>query len=222
YLDIEKMDAKGAFIVITRSGDLVQQGSVSWGTNDDYGVVERMEEKIDSAVVRALTQLKAKPVKGGKYTVILDPILAGVFIHEAFGHLSEADSLYENPKMKELFTIGRRFGPEFLNVVDSGLTPDQRGTYDFDDEGVPATKTYLIQNGILTGRLHSRETAAKMGEKPTGNARCLNYRFPSIVRMTNTYIEPGNTPFRDLIADVKEGIYAKRYYGGMTNREMFT
>lgn len=222
YLDIERMDAKGAFIVITRSGELVQQGSVSWGTNDDYGVVERMEEKIDSAVVRALTQLKAKPVKGGKYTVILDPILAGVFIHEAFGHLSEADSFYENPKMAELFTIGKRFGPEFFNVVDSGLYPDQRGTYDFDDEGVPASKTYLIQNGILTGRLHSRETAAKMGEKPTGNARCINYRYPSIVRMTNTYIEPGNTPFRDLIGDIKEGIYAKRYYGGMTNREMFT
>ncbi|MBC7473736.1 MAG: TldD/PmbA family protein [Candidatus Sericytochromatia bacterium] len=222
YLDIEKMDAKGAFVVITRSGDLVQQGSVSWGTNDDYGAVERMEDKIDAAVTRALSQLKARPVKGGKYTVILDPVLAGVFIHESFGHLSEADSIYNNEKMKELFTIGKRFGPDILNVVDSGLYPNQRGTHQFDDEGVPAHKTYLIQNGILTGRLHSRETAARMGEKPTGNARCLNYRFAPIVRMTNTYIEAGKTPFRDLIGDVKEGIYARRYYGGMTNREIFT
>ncbi len=222
YLDIERMDAKGAFVVITRSGDLVQQGSVSWGTNDDYGVVERMEDKVDAAVTRALTQLKARPVKGGKYTVILDPVLAGVFIHEAFGHLSEADSIYNNQKMKEIFTIGKRFGPDILNVVDSGLYPNQRGTHEFDDEGVPATKTYLIQNGILTGRLHSRETAARMGEKPTGNARCINYRYSPIVRMTNTYIEAGKTPFRELISDVKEGIYARRYYGGMTNREMFT
>ncbi len=177
YLDIERMDTKGAFVVITRSGDLVQQGSVSWGSNDDYGVVERMEDKIDAAVTRALSQLKARPVKGGKYTVILDPVLAGVFIHEAFGHLSEADSIYNNEKMKELFTIGKRFGPDILNVVDSGLYPNQRGTQDFDDEGVPTSKTYLIQNGILTGRLHSRETAARMGEKPTGNARSMNYNF---------------------------------------------
>jgi TldD protein len=222
YLDIERMDTKGAFVVITRSGDLVQQGSVSWGSNDDYGVVERMEDKIDAAVTRALSQLKARPVKGGKYTVILDPVLAGVFIHEAFGHLSEADSIYNNEKMKELFTIGKRFGPDILNVVDSGLYPNQRGTQDFDDEGVPTSKTYLIQNGILTGRLHSRETAARMGEKPTGNARSMNYKFSPIVRMTNTYIEAGNTPFRELISDVKEGIYARRYYGGMTNRELFT
>jgi TldD protein len=222
FLDIERMDAKGAFVVITRKGDLVQQGSVSWGTNDDYGVLERLEDKVDAAVTRALSQLKAKPIKGGKYTVILDPILAGVFIHEAFGHLSEADFLYENPKMREIFTIGKRFGPDFLNVVDSGLFPNQRGTYDYDDEGVPARKTYLIQNGILTGRLHSRETAAKMGEEPTGNARCINYRFAPIVRMTNTYIEPGKTPFRELISDIKLGVYARRYYGGMTNKELFT
>lgn len=222
YLDIERMDAKGSFVVITRDSDLVQQGSVSWGTSDDYGMLERLEDKVDAAVTRALSQLKAKPVKGGKYTVILDPVLAGVFIHEAFGHLSEADFVYENPKMREIFTIGKKFGPDFLNVVDSGLVPNQRGTYDYDDEGVPSTKTYLIQNGILTGRLHSRETAAKMGEKPTGNARCLNYRFSPIVRMTNTYIEPGKTPFRELISDIKEGIYARRYYGGMTNKEMFT
>lgn len=222
YLDIERMDVKGSFVVITRDGDLVQQGSVSWGSGNDYGVLERLEDKVDAAVTRALSQLKAKPVKGGKYTVILDPVLAGVFIHEAFGHLSEADFVYENPKMRDIFTIGKRFGPDMLNVVDSGLEPNQRGTYEYDDEGVPAKKTHLIQNGILTGRLHSRETAAKMGENPTGNARCISYRFSPIVRMTNTYIEPGKIPFRTLISDIKEGIYARRYYGGMTNKEMFT
>jgi TldD protein len=222
FLDIERMNSKASFVVITREGDLVQQGSVSWGTNSDYSEIEKIEDKIDAAVTRALSQLKARPVRGGKYTVILDPVLAGVFIHEAFGHLSEADSLYDNPKMKELFVIGKRFGPDILNVVDSGLYPNQIGTHEFDDEGVPASKTYLIQNGILSGRLHSRETAAKMGENPTGNARCINYRFAPIVRMTNTYIEPGNNTFRNLISDVREGIYARRYYGGMTNRELFT
>jgi len=87
---------------------------------------------------------------------------------------------------------------------------------------VRALKTYLIREGKLVGRLHSRETAAKMKEKPTGNARAINYRYPPIVRMTNTYIEPGKMTFNDIIADIKEGIYAKNWYGGTTSMEMFT
>jgi len=87
---------------------------------------------------------------------------------------------------------------------------------------VPATKTYLIREGKLVGRLHSRETAAKMGEKPTGNARAMNYRYPPIVRMTNTYIEPGQASFNDIIAGIKEGVYAKNWFGGTTSMEMFT
>ena len=72
------------------------------------------------------------------------------------------------------------------------------------------------------GRLHSRETAARMGEKPTGNARAVNYRYAPIVRMTNTYIVPGTATFNDLIADIKDGVYAKNWYGGTTSMEMFT
>jgi len=87
---------------------------------------------------------------------------------------------------------------------------------------VPTTKTYLISEGKLVGRLHSRETAKKMNELPTGNARAINYRFPPIVRMTNTYIEPKTATFDDIIGDIKEGVYAKNWYGGMTSMEMFT
>ncbi len=87
---------------------------------------------------------------------------------------------------------------------------------------MPSTRTYLIKDGVLVGRLHSRETAAKMGEKPTGNARAITYRFPPIVRMTNTYIESGKTSFDDMIAGIKEGVYVKNWYGGTTSMEMFT
>jgi TldD protein len=170
----------------------------------------------------AVNLLKAPQVKGGEYTVVLDPILAGVFVHEAFGHLSESDFVYENDKLRELMKLGKQFGVEKLNIVDSAAEPDLRGSYKYDDEGTPSVKTYLIREGKLVGRLHSRETAAKMNEKPSGNARALNYRFPPIVRMTNTYIEPGNISFSEMIADIKEGIYAKNWYGGMTSMEMFT
>jgi TldD protein len=119
-------------------------------------------------------------------------------------------------------TLGKHFGGEQLNVVDGAAVPGLRGSYVYDDEGVPAQKTYLIREGILVGRLHSRETAALMKEKLSGNARAISYRFPPIVRMTNTYIEPRSVTFNDMIADIKEGVYVKNWYGGTTSMEMFT
>jgi TldD protein len=124
--------------------------------------------------------------------------------------------------MRQIMTLGKQFGSSQLNIVDGAAVPGLRGSYKYDDEGVPAAKTYLIREGKLVGRLHSRETAAKMKEKPTGNARAISYRFPPIVRMTNTYIEPGSISFDDMIEDVNEGIYAKNWYGCMTSMEMFT
>ena len=100
--------------------------------------------------------------------------------------------------------------------------PGLRGSFSYDDEGVAAAKTDLIREGVLVGRLHSRETAARMGEAPTGNARAISYQFPPIVRMTNTYIEPQQATFDDIVSEIDDGVYAKNWYGGMTSMEMFT
>ena len=121
-------------------------------------------ERALEAARRSVDLLSAPPVKGGIYTVVLNPTMTGVFAHEAFGHLSESDFVYENDRMKELMVLGNRFGPEGLNIVDDGTFPGQLGTIRYDDEGVPASKTYLIREGVLVGRLHSRETAARMNE----------------------------------------------------------
>jgi TldD protein len=129
---------------------------------------------------------------------------------------------YENPDILEVMSMGRQFGPESLQIFDGAAPLGHRGSYFYDDEGTPATTTQLIKNGILVGRLHSRETAGKLEETPTGNARCLNYHYPPIVRMTNTWIERGTTPVEDLFKGIKEGVYAKNWLGGMTNGEMFT
>src|SRR2546429_125571 len=166
--------------------------------------------------------LAAPMVTGGASPVILDPELAGVFIHEAFGHLSEADFVYENPQAREMMTLGRRFGKPGLNVGDNGAAPGLRGTLPFDDEGTPTQDTPLIKEGILVGRLHSRETAATMGERATGNARAISFRHPPIVRMTNTYIANGRCSFEDLIRDVKLGVYACGAFGGQTLLENFS
>ncbi|MBI2852075.1 MAG: TldD/PmbA family protein [Chloroflexi bacterium] len=207
--------------VATADGE-VQQAGFSVGSRGDFSAVRGLQQQVMETAGRAVALLSAPHVKGGEYTVVLDPILAGVFVHEAFGHLSESDFVYENEQMRQLMTLGKEFGSPELNVVDSALVPGLRGSFKYDDEGVPASKTYLIREGKLVGRLHSRETAGKMNELPTGNARAINFQHPPIVRMTNTYIEPRGATFEDIIGDIKEGVYARNWYGGTTSMEMFT
>lgn len=217
-----KADINLRLTAIAAEDGQVQQIGLSLGSKGDFSAIERLQEEVKQMSQRAVRLLSAPQARGGEYTVVLDPVLAGVFVHEAFGHLSEADHVYENKRLQEIMVLGRRFGGKHLNIVDGAAVPGLRGSYKYDDEGVPATKTYLVREGVLESRLHSRETAAKMGEKPTGNARAINYGFPPIVRMTNTYIEPGTLSFEDIISDIKEGIYAKDWYGGTTALEMFT
>ena len=224
YIDQSRVDINMRLAAMARDGSEVQQSGKSLGSLGDYEFVQSLHEDAAEVAQKAVALLKAPQVKGGEYTVILDPILAGVFIHEAFGHLSEADFIYAEPRMQELMKPGKVFGGKHLNVKDGATIPQPmlRGSYVYDDEGVQGGETDLIREGVLVGRLHSRETAAKMGERPTGNGRALNYRFAPIVRMTNTFIVPGTSSVDDLFEGVEDGLYVKNWYGGMTSMEMFT
>jgi TldD protein len=222
YIEQAKPDLTLRLTAIAWEDSEVQQAGLSLGSSGEFSAVEGLHEQAREIARRAAALLPAPQVKGGEYTVILDPILAGVFAHEAFGHLSESDFVYQNEALQQVMVLGKRFGGKHLNIIDDPTIPDLRGSYKYDDEGTPATKTYLIEKGILEGRLHSRETAAKMGEKTTGNARAINYLFPPIVRMTNTFIEPGSASFEEMLGDIKEGVYVKDWYGGTTSLEMFT
>jgi TldD protein len=216
------IDLEMRFAATARSGETVQTGRETTGSRKAYEDLINLDDQVREAAQRAVDALALPSVKGNTYTVVIDPILSGLFVHEAFGHLSEADMTYENPDLLEVMTLGRRFGSPELQIFDGAAPEGHRGSYYYDDEGVPATTTQLIKDGVLVGRLHSRETAGKLNEAPTGNARCLNYHYPPIVRMTNTWIEPGNTPVADLFTGIKEGVYARNWLGGMTNGEMFT
>jgi len=222
YIEQSKPDLTLRLTAIARENNEVQQAGLSLGSKGDFAAIEGRYDLVKEIAKRAAALLSAPEVKGGEYTVIVDPILAGVFAHEAFGHLSESDFVYQNEQLRDIMTLGQRFGGKQLNIVDDATIPDLRGSYKYDDEGTPGARTYLIHEGILAGRLHSRETAAKMGERPTGNARAINYLFPPIVRMTNTFIESGNSSFEEILSDVKQGIYVKDWYGGQTSLEMFT
>ena len=222
YIQQERSDITLRLSAIAAEDGEVQQVGLSMGSRGDFSQISSLHQQVEEVAKHAVELLSAPQVKGGEYTVVLDPVLAGVFAHEAFGHLSESDYVYENERLRQIMVLGRKFGSPELNIVDSAAIPGLRGSYKYDDEGVPATKTYLIREGKLVGRLHSRETAAKMGEKPTGNARAINYHYPPIVRMTNTYIEPASASFDEIIGDIKEGVYAKNWIGGTTSMEMFT
>ena len=222
YIEQEKPSVVVAAVAMSREGDNVQQAYESLASTQGYEYVLDKDELARKAAQKAVELLDAKPVKAGQYPVVVDQMLAGVFIHEAFGHLSEADFVYENPKAREMMTMGRRFGKGILNVFDDGSIPNLRGTTLYDDEGTPARRNWLIRDGELVGRLHSRQTAAKMGETVSGNARAMSYRFAPIVRMTNTGIDNGTTSFEDMIKDIELGIYACDAYGGQTQLENFS
>ncbi|MGD2173940.1 MAG: TldD/PmbA family protein [Candidatus Brocadiaceae bacterium] len=222
YLEQEIVFSGAMVAAIAVDGTNIQRAYESNGDLRGFDKVAHMDEDCEKVARRALESLDARPVEAGTYTVIADPKLCGVFVHEAFGHLSESDFLYENPRLREIMEIGRRFGPDILNITDDGSLEGEAGFVPFDSEGVPGSRTPLIKEGVLTGRLHNRETAAKMGEEPTGNARAISYRHPPIVRMTNTFMEPGESTFEEILAATEDGIYAIGMLGGQTNMEMFT
>lgn len=222
FISQERADITLRVNAVAAGGGEVQQSGISMGSRGNFEDIKGLHGRIKETAERAVALLKAPQAKGGEYTVVLDPVLAGVFVHEAFGHLSEADHIYENPQLKEVMVLGREFGGEHLNIIDDATMVNLRGGYVYDDEGTPGQRIHLIRDGKLSGRLHSRETAAKMKEAPSGNARAISFRHPPIVRMGNTFIEPRDVTFDQMIGDIKEGIYARNWYGGTTSMEMFT
>ena len=235
FTSIHYANSEGAYIyqerplidlrlsAIARDGDSVQRGHRALALAGGYEALIDRHDLARSAAQMALDLLPARPVAGGRYSVVMDPVMSGLFVHEAIGHLSEADFISENPKAQDMMALGRRFGPGFLNVYDDGGLPGLRGSIAYDDEGVPAGRAWLVRDGVLVGRMHSRETAARMRETPTGNARATSYRYPPLVRMTNTAIAPAEGgALEDLIADVDLGVYACDWSAGETMLEDFT
>ncbi|MFH1728154.1 MAG: TldD/PmbA family protein [Pseudomonadota bacterium] len=222
YIEEQRPDISIHIMATAKNAETVQVAYEGDAGKKGFELVKGLEKDAKKAAINACDLLDAKPIAGNVYNVILDPILAGTFIHEAFGHLSEADQIYANPKLQEMMKLGKKVGSDILNVLDDGSIGGLRGTHKYDDEGVKTKKNYLIRNGELVGRLHSRETASKLSEETTGNARALDYNYEPIVRMTNTYIDSCKSTFEDLLKEMNNGIYACDFFGGTTALEMFT
>ena len=148
----------------------------------------------------------AVDVTPGSYVAVLSPETTGMFTHESFGHKSEADLMLSDKTLQEEWVMGKMVGSDLVSICDSGDML-HRGYIAYDDEGTAPKETWLIKNRILTGRLHDANSAATLGEELTGNARAQDFGCTPMVRMTNTYMQPGETDPEEIIAGVKDGIY---------------
>lgn len=170
----------------------------------NFGLSESVKKK-------AIAMLSATPPPKGRFTVVLDPEMTGVFSHEALGHATEADSVIDRESILA-GKIGQKLGNENVTIVDDPSANDF-GQYIFDDEGVMAVPTVLLNKGVLTNYLTSKETASALDIELNGHARADGYSSVPIIRMSNTYFQPGEESVEDVF-DVKSGVYLKGMKGG--------
>ncbi len=214
----ETVRTRAAVQVFAHEAGITERAFESVGGLGGFEVVEAEHARGigEAAASRAVEFLSAKSAPAGPFRAILDPKLAGVFIHEAFGHACEADEVLAKMSILE-GKIGTRVGREIVNVVDDPTIPGLYGSYAYDSEGSPAKKKYLVKEGVLNSFMHNLETSSRMGVSPTGNGRATDYSYPPIVRMSNTFIEPGDWTLEEMLSEVKEGIYAEGSLYGYTD-----
>lgn len=169
-----------------------------------------------SAAGKAVRMLDARPSPAGEFPVVLAPGSGGVLIHEACGHGLEADTLVKSASVYAQ-REGERFGSEAVTIVDDGTDVNAWGSFGVDDEGTPAQRTVLFDRGVLVGHISDRRSARKIGRPPTGNGRRQSYAHLPIVRMSNTYLLPGDDDPADIVASVERGVYAATFAGGEVN-----
>jgi len=208
--------------IISQDGDLTQTVRMAFGGSNGFQKIRGREEEALQRARIAADLLDATPVTAGTYNMVLNPGIAGVFTHEAFGHFSEADIVRDLPAMLQKMKLGAKLGTGILNITDDATLPDQLGFYKYDDEGVAVRKVKLMTNGVLTGRLHDRFTAAEMGEPVSGHAIAEDFRYAPIVRMGNIFIEPGTASLEELLEAMGDGLYICDAMGGQTSGENFT
>ncbi|MBE0430444.1 MAG: TldD/PmbA family protein [Dehalococcoidia bacterium] len=218
----EVMDSKPEFRVLAvatadgRSVEASESLGVTGGWDDLFK--RQPDELAEIAAKRAGDLLKASHPGGERALVILDPALVGLLAHEAIGHTVEADFVLSGAITEG--KLGQRVASELVTLVDSG--PSQYGkhaggTVLVDDEGVIAERTVVIEQGILKSYLHSRETAGMFGVNATGNARAFEYSDEPLIRMRNTYIEPGDKTLEEMVSEVQHGYLLKGARGGQAD-----
>jgi len=218
YRDIRPMVRVNVSVVVG-DGNRQETGSDGYGGREGYErfiTAEAWQGAVDNAVRQALINLEAVPAPAGEMDVVLGPGWPGVMLHEAVGHGLEGDF---NRKKTSAFAglMGQRVAAKGVTVIDDGTISLRRGSLSIDDEGTPSNRTLLIEDGILVGYMQDRQSARLMGMQPTGNGRRESFAHVPMPRMTNTYMLAGTHDPGEIIASVKNGIYATYFGGGQVD-----
>ncbi len=201
--------------VIFQQGGKVENKTVSrsFRTGVEMLSDDLVTEMAEQAVKGIDERFEARRPKGGQMPVVMGAGASGILLHEAMGHAFEADF---NRKGTSIFSdkMGQQVCPKGIQIIDDGTLKGNRGALNFDDEGVPAQKTYMVEDGILTSYLHDRISARHYGVSPTGNGRRESFRYAPIPRMRATYMESGDAAPADIVASVPQGIYVDEFSNG--------
>jgi TldD protein len=216
--DIRPMARLNISVIVEQNG---RRESGGMGGGGRYGLARLMDPAHWQSVARealriALVNLDAVPAPAGVMDVVLGAGWPGILLHEAIGHGLEGDF---NRKKTSAFSglMGQRIAAKGVTVLDDGTIPDRRGSLSFDDEGTPSQRNVLIDDGVLVGYMQDRQNARLMGVAPTGNGRRESHAHIPMPRMTNTYMLGGDTDPAEIVASLKDGIYAVGFGGGQVD-----
>ena len=216
--DTRPMVRLNVSVIVEENGRRESGGGGGGGRVGLTGLMDRLhwEGLAQEALRIAIVNLSAEPAPAGVMDVALGPGWPGILLHEAVGHGLEGDF---NRKKQSAFAglMGQRVAAPGVTVLDDGTIPDRRGSISVDDEGTPSEATTLIEDGILVGYMQDRQSARLMDVAPTGNGRRESYAHAPMTRMTNTYMLSGDADPGDIVADVKDGIYAVGFGGGQVD-----
>ncbi len=202
-------------LAISLESGIRGRGYESIGGVGGYELIKefKAEEIGIKSAEKAIEQLEAKSVKPGSYVCLMDPILVGVFAHEAIGHPAEGDGIVEKDSVLE-GKLGEKIASDLVTIIDNPLVEKSYGYFEYDDEGFPARARYIIKNGVLNEYLHNIETSSILGLPNNGAARADSFLNPPIVRMSNIYFNKGDMSFEELLEGIEIGIYAKGFEYG--------
>lgn len=200
---------------IMQQNERIESGGSSRSYRAGFEIINDalIEEMAAEAIEKTSFLFNASQPKGGEMQVVMGSGSSGILLHEAVGHAFEADF---NRKKTSIFSnkMGKRICGNGISIIDDGTILGNRGAVNYDDEGVPGQKIYLVKDGILNSYLHDRISAGYYGTAPTGNGRRESFRYMPIPRMRATYMESGNATEQELIASVKKGIFVDNFSNG--------
>jgi TldD protein len=210
------------FITVVENGR-PEQASEGFGYAGGWEVIRKWkitEKMTHAAKVLQRVIKEGKAVTPRKMTLVCGPEVTGIATHESCGHPMEADRILGREMSqagrsfiypKGPFWLGTRIGSSAVTIIDDPTVKNNYGYYEYDDEGIKARPRYLYKNGIINEFLHNRETAAKMGTRSNGSSRAVSYDREAIVRMANTFVQPGDFDEEEMFEDVKQGVYMRSF-----------